>query len=98
MVANPGANMPAPFAIPPTVYPVPCATEIFGTVSVVMIDIAAASPPSALAAANAESTPANNFSIGRRSPIRPVEQTTTSPAPISWPTACANPAACSAVT
>ena len=45
MVASPGASMPAPLAMPPTMKPAPTATACLGTVSVVMIARAASSPP-----------------------------------------------------
>ncbi len=46
MVANDGASMPAPLAIPPTVQlPGWCSATCLGTVSVVMIACAASSPP-----------------------------------------------------
>ena len=61
-------------------------------VSVVMIASAATGPPSAARAAAAASTPPRSRSIGSRSPMRPVEQTTTSPAATPR-----SPATCSAV-
>ena len=83
IVARPGASIPAPFAIPPTVQPSACVTTAcLATVSVVRIASAASAPPSAVSAGDAASTPASSRSIGSRSPIRPVEQTATSPAPM----------------
>lgn len=41
MVARPGASMPAPLAIPPTVQPSPPATAVLCTVSVVLMAMAA---------------------------------------------------------
>ena len=83
MVARPGASMPAPLAMPPTVQPSPVARRpAWRRVSVVRIASAASAPPSASSAAAAASTPASSRSIGSRSPIRPVEQTATSPAPM----------------
>ena len=76
---QPGASMPAPLAIPPTDQPSATCGPPCGTVSVVMMASAAAAPPSEVSAAAAASTPASSRSIGSRSPIRPVEQTTTSP-------------------
>ena len=81
IVASPGASMPAPLAIPPTRKPpAPTATDCFGTESVVMIARAASSAPETASSGTAASTPASSRSIGSRSPIRPVEQTATSPA------------------
>jgi hypothetical protein len=81
IVASAGASIPAPLAIPATDQPVPSAAASFGTESVVMIARAAAGSPSADRAAAATSTPGSSCCIGSRSPISPVEQTTTSPAP-----------------
>ncbi len=81
MVARPGASMPAPLAIPPTVKPFPVATACLETESVVMMAVAAAVPPSAASDACASSTPGSSRSIGSRTPMSPVEQTATSPAP-----------------
>ena len=41
MVAMPGASIPAPLAIPPTVHPSPAETAVFVTVSVVLMATAA---------------------------------------------------------
>ena len=81
IVARPGASIPAPLAMPPTMKPAPRTVTVFGTVSVVMIASAAAAPPSGPRAAAAARTPASRRSIGSRSPISPVEHTATSPAP-----------------
>src|SRR5215471_9060423 len=54
-------------------------TQVFGTVSVVMIAFAAAGPPAADADVVAASTPTSRLCIGSRWPISPVEQTATSP-------------------
>ena len=80
MVASPGASMPAPLAIPPTVNPGPATTTVLGTLSVVMMARAAAGPPSRASASWAASTPAVILSIGSSSPMRPVEQTAMSSA------------------
>ncbi len=72
--------MPAPFAMPPTDQPSRRETAALGTVSVVMIASAAAAPPSPVSDAAAAVTPGRRRSIGRRSPMSPVEHTTTSPA------------------
>jgi hypothetical protein len=86
MVARLGAIMPAPLAKPPTVHPSGCLTAVcLGTVSVV-ITARAASRPACLVSASAAvaaSTPASSAAIGSRSPIRPVEHTPTSIAPMS---------------
>ena len=52
---------------------------VFGTVSVVMIAVAASGRRAGSRAAAATSTPASSRSMGSRSPMRPVEHTTTSP-------------------
>ena len=81
IVARPGASMPAPLAMPPTMKPAAVdATDCFGTESVVMIARAASSAPVTSSSGTASSTPASSRSIGSRSPIRPVEQTATSSA------------------
>src|SRR5215467_4192772 len=80
MVASAGASMPAPLAMPPIVYPSGRWNAILATVSVVLIASAAARPPDREASATAASAPASRRSMGRRSPIRPVEQTAISPA------------------
>ena len=91
MVASCGASMPAPLAIPPIDQPLPSTTACLLTESVVMIASAAAWPPSAESAAYAASTPASRAERSFLSPISPVEQTTTSIAPMPR---C--PATCSA--
>ena len=98
MVASAGASMPAPLAMPPTVNPSMVTLAVLATVSVVMIATAASAPPSADSTAVAASTPASRSGIGRRSPMRPVEQTPTSPGPVSSPAAVSTAATCSAVT
>ena len=88
MVASDGASMPAPFAMAPTVQLSRwCSATCFGTVSVVMMACAASSPPVRPPAISCTMsvTPVNTLSIGSRSPIRPVEQTATSMAPVSVP-------------
>ncbi len=85
IVASPGASIPAPFAMPPTVHPTPSAvvrraTDVLATVSVVLMASAASSPPPALSAAAAAATPGSSRSIGSRSPMSPVEQMATSAA------------------
>src|SRR6185369_3213336 len=95
MVARDGASIAAPLAMPPTTT-APSAlvrTACLLTVSVVRIASAAAGPPSAESCAIVRVTPPSSRSIGSRTPISPVEQTATSPAPIPSP-----PATCSAVT
>ena len=85
MVASWGASMPAPLAIPPTDQPAPSTTTCLLTESVVMIAWAASSPPSLASDSYAASAPASTWSRGLASPIRPVEQTRTSMAPMpSW--------------
>jgi len=98
MVARLGASIPAPLAMPPTRYPSPVCTVVLGRVSVVMIASAAAGPPSRASPRTAASTPGSSLSIGSSSPIRPVEQTATSIAPIGCRCAAVSRAArCSAV-
>ena len=80
MVARAGASMPAPLAIPPTVYPRARWNAILLTVSVVLIASAAVVPPLREASPSAASSPPSSRSIGSRSPIRPVEHTAISPA------------------
>ena len=83
IVARPGASIPAPFAIPPTDHPPPTATACLLTLSVVLMASAAAAPPSSLNSDTADPTPDSSASLSLRRPIRPVEQTTTSPAATS---------------
>ena len=80
MVASPGASMPAPLAIPPTVQPSLVTTLVLCTVSVVLIAMAAFSPPCGESSAAARSMPGRSLSIGSRMPMSPVEATATSPA------------------
>ncbi len=94
IVASWGASMPAPLAIPPTDQPAPSTTTCLGTVSVVMIARAASSPPSAPSPAYAASTPARTCARSLASPISPVEQTTTSTAPIARWSATRSATAC----
>ena len=56
------------------------ATATLWTVSVVLIAVAASTPPSGASAPAARSTPSSRDGMGSSSPISPVEQTTTSPA------------------
>ncbi len=81
IVASWGASMPAPLAIPPTDQPAPSTTTCLLTESVVMIASAAARPWGPRAAW-AASTPSSRCWRSFASPIRPVEQTTTSTAPM----------------
>lgn len=94
MVARPGASIPAPFAMPPIAQPSPRRSAVFGTLSVVMMARAASIPPSAPSAAAAAVTPARRRSRSSCSPMRPVEQTSTSPAPTSSASATASAVAC----
>ena len=84
MVARFGAIMPAPFAIAPTrqVFSPTrkSTTTCFGFVSVVMMARAASAPPSRETRGAASAIPARSFAIGRRTPMTPVEATTTSSA------------------
>jgi hypothetical protein len=68
--------------MPPTVQPSFVTTDVLWTVSVVLMAMAAFSPPCSLRAAAAFSTPGSSLSMGSRTPMRPVEATATSPAPI----------------
>ena len=85
IVARLGAIIPAPFAKPPTVQEPSGALRpaCLSTVSVVSTAVAARSPPRGRPRGPpaASSTPASSRSIGRRSPMSPVEQTATSIAP-----------------
>src|SRR5690625_1942336 len=95
MVASCGASIPAPLAMPPTRTPESVVrSAVLGTVSVVMIALAAAASGSAPAASRVAPVvmPASSVCIGRRSPIRPVEQTST-----SWAETSSVAAKCSAV-
>ena len=88
IVANAGASMPAPFAIPANSAPLTEVVATLGTLSVVMIARDTSSSESGFRFVAIDSSPERIFGIGRSSPIRPVEQTTTSPAetPSSSPT------------
>ena len=82
MVAMSGAIMPEPFAMPAMVTAAPSISAVakapLGKVSVVMIARAAASMPSARRASVRSGTLAVMRSTGRRSPMTPVEATSTS--------------------
>ena len=82
MVASWGASIPAPLAMPPTLQPAPSTTTCLLTESVVMIALAASAPPAPSRASWAASTPASTCSRSLARPISPVEQTTTSFAPM----------------
>ena len=82
IVASPGASIPAPLAMPPIVHPPSWWADCLITVSVVMIAVAAASPPVAASCTQARPIPEVTSVMGSRVPIRPVEQTATSPASI----------------
>jgi hypothetical protein len=94
MVARPGASIPAPLAMPPTDQPSRSTTTVFATESVVMIATAASCPPSGVRACAARVTPSSSRGMGRRSPIRPVEQTRTSPAEMPRAAAVCSAVAC----
>ncbi len=94
MVASWGASIPAPLAMPPTVQPAPSTTACLLTESVVMIAAAASAPPSGSSASYAAETPASTCSRSFASPISPVEQTTTSIAPMSRWSATRSATAC----
>ena len=79
MVAKAGANIPAPFAIPATWTLPSLACAIFGTESVVMMACAHSCSDSDLSSDAIDLIPFSIFVMGSNSPIRPVEQTTTSP-------------------
>ena len=87
IVASPGASIPAPLAMPPMLQPSPRWTACLLTVSVVMIAVAASSPPSRDSCAQACSMPDVTSGMGNRTPISPVEQTATSPAATPSPAA-----------
>ena len=76
MVAMFGASMAAPLAMPPTVNPSPETTTSFGTVSVVMMALAASAADSArpVRAITIGSISGMTWSIGNGMPIRPVWQ------------------------
>ena len=75
MVAMFGDSIAAPFAMPPTTKPSPSITTCLAWVSVVMIALAAASPPSVDRAATSAGTAAVMTSIGMGIPMSPVEHT-----------------------
>jgi hypothetical protein len=77
-IVTSGWIIPAPFAIPPTVNPVPAASACFGPLSVVRMATAASSAPSAESAATPRGSPARTLFIGKGAPISPVERTRTS--------------------
>ena len=83
MVANAGASIPAPLAIPANFAPFTLEVATFGTLSVVIIARDMSPSESVVRFAAMFSTPEIILSIGSNSPMRPVEQTTTSPAEIS---------------
>ena len=83
MVANAGASIPAPLAIPVNFAPLTFEVATFGTLSVVIIAREMSSSESIVSLDEIFSTPEMILSIGSKSPIRPVEQTTISPAEIS---------------
>ena len=78
-MARAGANIPAPFAIPANSAPLMFPVAIFTTESVVMIACALVCNPSLSNKGAIASSPATIFGIGKSSPIKPVEQTITSP-------------------
>ena len=75
MVARAGANIPAPLAIPLICTPEACTVDIFGIESVVIIASAQSSNASFDKLAAITSIPFRTLSIGKKSPIIPVEQT-----------------------
>jgi hypothetical protein len=79
MVARAGASIPAPFAIPANSAPPTVVLATLGTVSVVMIARDISSSESVFKCVAIVSIPEMILSIGRSSPIRPVEQITISP-------------------
>ena len=79
MVANAGASIPAPLAIPENSTPYFETVAIFGTESVVIIACAARSRELLPISAAIRLIPSVTLSIGNNSPINPVEQTITSP-------------------
>ncbi len=95
IVASPGASLPAPLAMPPTVHPSSeDRTDCFGFVSVVMMARAASSPPPSASATATRATPSSSFSSGSCSPMRPVLQTSTSPLETSSARPTASALAC----
>ena len=77
IVAMFGSSIAAPLAMPPTVKPPPSTVTSLGTVSVVIMALAASPPPRACRAATTRGMPAAMTSIGNSKPIRPVEHTST---------------------
>ena len=92
IVAKAGASIPAPFAIPLIWAPKEFTVEIFGTESVVMIACAHSANESSLKFAATTSKPLKILSIGKNSPIMPVEHTNT-----SADECCKSEATCSAL-
>lgn len=82
IVAIRGSIMPDPLAMPPMAIRRPSASKAtaacLGTVSVVMMAVAASAPPSGERAAAARRAPLAIASIGTRMPMIPVELTSTS--------------------
>ena len=79
IVAKAGASIPAPLAIPANSHPLTVAVATLGTLSVVIIARETSSRESDFNSDAIDSSPAKIFGIGRSSPIKPVEQITTSP-------------------
>ena len=79
IVASAGASIPAPFAIPANCAPFTVVVATLGTLSVVIIACETSSNESPRRLDAIVSSPAMILGIGSSSPIRPVEQTTTSP-------------------
>ena len=79
IVAKAGASMPAPFAIPANSEPLIDEVATLGTLSVVMIARETSSSDSIFSVVEIDSRPEMILGIGKSSPIRPVEHTTTSP-------------------
>ena len=80
IVASDGASIPAPLAIPKIRTPKYSFSKYLALESVVMIASAIFSAPSRESEETAISIPGKSFSMGKRTPMSPVEQTTTSPA------------------
>ena len=78
IVARAGANIPAPLAIPENVACPTLTLAILGWVSVVIIALAMGSKAPSTKVEDNAVIPERIFSIGRNSPIRPVEHTATS--------------------
>ena len=75
IVAKAGANIPAPFAMPLTCTPFLLMFEILGTESVVIIACAQSNKESLDKFFESTSNPLKILSIGKNSPIIPVEHT-----------------------